>query len=134
MHLIFYDGECGFCDHWVQCFLSWDKTGQLMFAPLQGETARKLLVDLPEEYRGKDTLILIENFQSDNRRYYIMGKAVLRLFWLLGGWRAWLLGWVSFLPSVLYDWVYRLVARNRHFLSAPVCQLPDPKRKGRFLP
>jgi predicted DCC family thiol-disulfide oxidoreductase YuxK len=133
-HLVFYDGECGFCDQVVQLLLKVDKQQIFLFAPLQGATAAELLKELPDELKQVDSLILVENYQQPNSHFYVLGKGALRIAWLLGGvWR--LLGWMAFLPSWLYDWAYRLVARNRHrFFPNPVCVLPDPKQKNRFLP
>lgn len=127
-HLIFYDGVCGLCDRTVQFVLERDTKKQFLFAPLQGTTAQKL--SLP---RNEDTVILIENYGASNQHTYILGNAALRILWLLGG--VWLLpGLVSFLPSCCYDWVYRLVARNRHRLfPMDRCIIPPKQHNNRFL-
>lgn len=130
-HLLFYDGECGLCDHAVQ-FLLWADTDQkFVFAPLQGTTAANLLQHLPKEI---DSLVLVENFQGPDQKFYVLGKGALRICWLLGG--AWkLLGSISFLPGFLYNWLYRLIARNRHlFFSTDQCILPSLENRHRFLP
>lgn len=129
-HLVFYDGSCGFCDHAVQFVLKHDQKEDFVFAPLQGTTAKSFLKEVPPE----DSLVLIENYKSQTHSIYQLGKGAFRILWLLGG--MWvLLGWIAFLPSFLYDWGYRLIARNRHrFFSKDVCPLPNPKQKDRFLP
>jgi predicted DCC family thiol-disulfide oxidoreductase YuxK len=131
-HLVFYDGECGFCDCNVQFLLKKDKKGIFVFAPLQGKTADLYFKKLPLELRNKDTIILIEDYKQGIDKVYIFGKAVFRILWLLGGFW-YLFGWISFLPSFLYDWGYRLVARNRHLLPKTSCVLPDTTRRSRFL-
>ena len=133
-HLLFYDGECGLCDHFVQFVLRIDQKGKFLFAPLQGDTACDVLKDLPEEIKQADSLVLVENYHSSNQKIWILGKGALRVAWLLGGcWK--IIGWISFLPSFLYDWCYRLVAKNRHRLfSKDSCLIPDPSNKLRFLP
>jgi predicted DCC family thiol-disulfide oxidoreductase YuxK len=129
-HLVFYDGSCGLCDHAVQFILKHDKREEFAFAPLQGKTAKELLKFVPQE----DSLVLIEDYQTEDRKIYQFGKGAFRILWLLGGW-FYLLGWPFFFPSFLYNWGYRTVARNRHrFFSQETCQLPDPKLKDRFLP
>lgn len=131
-HLVFYDGNCGFCDHSVQVLLKLDKKEIFAFAPLQGETANQLLQALPPEDKNEDTFVLVENYQSPNRKYYILGQGALRVFWLLGGiWK--LIGWISWLPPFLYNWVYRLIARNRHLFFGESCTLPT-ENQNRFLP
>ena len=130
-HLVFYDGNCGFCDQIVQIILKIDKNELFIFAPLQGETAKAYLSNIPMD---TDSLVLIENYASPKRTYYLFGKAAFRILWLIGG--IWSLpGAVSFLPSFLYDWGYRLVARNRGKLFTSQCRIyPEEKRKHRFLP
>jgi predicted DCC family thiol-disulfide oxidoreductase YuxK len=130
-HLLFYDGTCGFCMGWVQFVLRQDKNKRFFFAPLQGETAKRLLKEPPE-----DTLVLIENFETPTPRVSILGKGSFRILWLLGGWWR-LLGWISFLPQFLYNWGYRLVANHRHFFPSPSqdsCPIPDEDERLRFLP
>jgi predicted DCC family thiol-disulfide oxidoreductase YuxK len=131
-HLVFYDGECGLCDKSVQMLLKIDSQQLFAFAPLQGETARRVLKNR-RVLVEVDTLVLIEDYQSVHPSIYMYGHAVFRICWLLGGkWK--LVGWLNFLPSFLYDWGYRLVARNRKYLPFDVCSLPDSEKKDRFLP
>jgi len=134
-HLVFYDGNCGFCDCSVQYLLKIDKQKKFVFAPLQGETAEELLQDLPDQYKDVDSLILIENFRSEDRVFHLQGKAILRISRILGG--AWaLLGAFWILPGWLVNLPYRLVAKNRHRfgIKKDTCVIPDPSDKERFLP
>ena len=133
-HLVFYDGNCGLCDHTVQALLKVDTKEIFAFAPLQGSTAERLLKDLPDAMKQADSLVLVENYLSNDRRYFVMGKAVLRICWLMG--RLWkLVGWMAFLPAFPFDFFYRIVARNRHrFFSKEVCVIPDKSTQRRFLP
>ena len=130
-HLVFYDGQCGLCDHVVQFLIKHDKDRIFVFAPLQGSTAKVVLKDHPSFLEQMDTLVLIENYGTDQQQIYVLGKGTFRILWLLGGfWKV--IGWLSFLPSQIYDWGYRLVARNRgYFFRDKSCIVPD---KDRFLP
>jgi predicted DCC family thiol-disulfide oxidoreductase YuxK len=130
-HLVFYDGNCGFCDQSVQILLKLDKRRLFAFAPLKGETAAKFLQQISQEMQQADSLILVEDFQS-NPKLYIMGKAILRIFWLLGGFWS-LIGWMNVLPSAPFDFFYRIVARNRGRLFSGTCTLPLEKERDRFL-
>ena len=131
-HLIFYDGECGFCDQVVQFILKIDKDKIFMFAPLQGKTAQENLKNLSAEFKTGESVILIENYNSDHSKTYILGKAAFRTLWLIGGaW--WFVGWINFLPSFLYDWGYKLVAKNRkRIFSNESCVIPTLEEKKRF--
>ncbi len=133
-HLVFYDGNCGLCDHTVQFLLKHDTAQKFLFAPLQGITAAKTLQELPAEYKTLDTLILLENYGTSEQKSFVLGKAAFRILWLLGSmWK--LIGWISFLPSFLYDWGYRIIAHYRHQLfSQETCFVPNEQNKHRFLP
>lgn len=128
-HLIFYDGECGLCDQVVQGVLKCDKRKVFDFAPLQGKTAEERLKPPP----SADTVVLIENYESQSKKY-ILSKAVFKTCWLLGG--LWVLpGLLSFLPSFLFDWAYRSVASNRkRFFRQDYCVIPPAGEASRFLP
>lgn len=134
-HLVFYDGQCGVCDRAVAFLLRIDHKELFAFAPLGGESAKRLLPLAGEGVTvDLDTLILVENYREDGKRkFYFFGKAVLRICWLLGG--AWsLLGVFSFLPGVLYDWKYRLIARHRNRLFKDQICLAPSQFPNRFLP
>lgn len=131
-HLVFYDGECGLCDRTVQFLLKADKKDVCVFAPLKGITALQMLKDLPPSQKNADSVILVENWETDPK-FCIRSKAIFRIFWLLGGWWS-LLGWLNFLPAFLFDWAYRLVAHYRHQLFSKItCPVPDEKTRHRFL-
>jgi predicted DCC family thiol-disulfide oxidoreductase YuxK len=133
MYLIFYDGQCHLCDCIVQFLLKVDHTEKFVFAPLQGRTATQLLKDLPDKYKGIDSLILVENYQTLQPQFYVLGKGAFRIFWLLGGrWK--MLGIFFFLPSFFYNWAYRLLAHYRYRLFGQTCLIPSSKDKHRFLP
>lgn len=133
-HLVFYDGNCGLCDQVVQTLLKVDKQEIFVFAPLQGLTADQFISHLDPEQKNVDSIILVENFRSQQPQVFVMSKAVFRICWLLGG--PWiLLGWLSFLPAFFFDWAYRLVARYRYHLFPQIsCMIPQSDQKERFLP
>jgi predicted DCC family thiol-disulfide oxidoreductase YuxK len=134
IHLVFFDGTCGLCDQLVQSLVKADKDQLFAFAPLQGSTAQEYLKSVPASLKDADSVILIENFRSDLRRLSMRSQAAFRICWLLGG--AWkLIGWLFVLPSFLFDWIYRLVAGNRHRLfPKEACFIPQPNQRERFLP
>jgi predicted DCC family thiol-disulfide oxidoreductase YuxK len=131
--LLFYDGSCGLCDQCVQFILKRDKNKKFLFAPLQGEAAKSALLSLSAEEKNIDSMVFIEDYLSGDQKIYLQGKAVLRILWLLGGfWK--ILGVMHFLPACLYNWMYRLVAKNRYrFYPEIHCVIQDPSYQDRFL-
>ena len=128
-HLVFYDGTCGLCDNIVIWLLKHDQRKQFAFAPLVGPTAKTFLAHLPTE---ADSLILIENYTTQEKKISLYGKAAFRILWLLGSkWK--LLGWLYFLPGFLYNWGYRLIASNRHRFFPKQCLIPREEYQDQFL-
>lgn len=124
-HLIFFDGKCPFCSHWVKTLMEWDKAGLFIFAPLEGDTAIKYL---GKEIKTPDAVVLIENTGKQKLKMFEGGKAVLRILWLLHGkWR--LLGWLYFMPFGA-NVLYRFIAHRRDRLSEsfPVWTEEEKKR------
>lgn len=130
-HLVLYDGTCGLCSWVVQFLLKVDRQKVFVFAPLDGPVAQIYLDSLPPQKRELDSVILIENYLT-RPEIHILSQGPLRICWLLG--RTWrLIGWLSFLPSFLFDWAYRIVAKNRYRLVSRGCLVPSKKDRNRFI-
>jgi predicted DCC family thiol-disulfide oxidoreductase YuxK len=130
-HLIFFDSQCPFCHRAVQSIIETDKKEHFLFAPLGGETASRILTGPLTPYTKSNSLILIENYRSTYRQFWIRSKAIFRIYWLIGeGWG--ILGWLSFLPSFIGDFFYRWFAEHRHQFKLKMSKEPGPP--DRFLP
>lgn len=126
--LVFFDGVCHLCNGFVDAVITRDKTHNLLFAPLQGETAEHLL---PAEDRvALDTVIFYEN-----GRLYHRSAAIIRILAKLGG--AFTLFSVALaIPGPLRDFLYRVIAKNRYswFGKREFCRLPAPEERRYLLP
>lgn len=108
-HLILFDDQCALCWRCVNIAIQLDKSGLLLFAPLKGVTAKERL---PFDLFEKNSFVLIENFKGGHSIIRIYGKALFRIFWLLGGfWKV--VGLLHFLPGWLIDPLYRFIASRR---------------------
>jgi predicted DCC family thiol-disulfide oxidoreductase YuxK len=126
--IIFFDGLCHLCNGFVDTVLRKDPQGRFQFAPLQGETAAKLLT--PEERSELASVILLQGGHKHTR-----SEAILRILVGLGGvYRLFAVGY--FLPPILRNALYSWVAKNRYawFGQRDVCRLPTPQEKDRLLP
>lgn len=133
LRIVFYDGECGFCQFSVQTIISLDSDARISFAPLQGETAKKVL---PEELRRDAALQTMVYAEEQHNASYVLhteSTAVLAVLSELGGlW--WCLSWLRIIPSALRDPVYRVVAKNRGKLASRVsCRVLSEEEQSRFL-
>jgi predicted DCC family thiol-disulfide oxidoreductase YuxK len=127
--VIFFDGVCGLCNHWIDFVLARDRKGLFRFAPLQGETARDRLG--PAAGESLSSVVLL-----DATGTYRKTDAVWRMLVHLGSvWRC--AGWMlRLIPRPIRNWVYDVIARHRYqwFGQKDVCRLPTPAERQLFLP
>lgn len=104
-----------------------DRTGEFLFSPLQGETAKKLLT--PKQTEDLDSVVLF-----DNGITYTKSDAVLEIFNKIGGFlQLWML--TKIIPKNLRDHIYDLAAEQRYkiFGKRDTCRIPTPGERTRFL-
>lgn len=152
--ILFFDGVCGLCNRFVDLMLRADTSDQFRYAPLQGETARRMLW-MEDQARGREAGSAPpgglepgdpqagDSQAGDPRSFifldtdsqYEQSNAVLHAMVRLGGaWR--LIAALYVFPRPLRDFVYRIVARNRYrwFGRREACRMPTPEERDRFLP
>lgn len=129
-NIVFFDGECGFCDTTVRWIMKIDKSKSIRYGPLQGETAKKLL---PAELRVEENLKTLVYLDPKNQRY-LKSEAVIEILTEIGGvWSLCRLG--KILPPRFRDWFYdRIADRRRSLISKEACPLPTPDQRKRLLP
>lgn len=113
-HLIFFDDSCSLCWRSVNRIFSWDRKKIFRFTPIKDPAAKIILKDRWKELKDANTLILIENYTSKEAKVWIRGRAVMRIFWLLGGWKKFP-GSLAFVPIGI-DAFYSFIAKRRHRL------------------
>ncbi|MFL9834404.1 thiol-disulfide oxidoreductase DCC family protein [Chryseobacterium terrae] len=127
-HIVFFDGECGVCNFWVQWILERDKKDKFMFASLQSDFGQKFLSERGLETQQFNTLYLWKPHQY----YLIKSKAVLKIANLLGGiYNLSIIG--KLIPTFISDKIYNKISENRMKLSARKCFLPDQHQKKKFI-
>lgn len=126
--IVFFDGVCGLCNASVDRVLRWDRRGVFRLAPLQGETARQLL--LPDDSQQLGSVVLRADGQT-----YRKSAAIVRILWRLGtacqiaGTLLWLI------PRPIRDLGYMIISRNRYrwFGKKETCRMPTVQERARFL-
>lgn len=127
--ILFFDGHCNLCNHWVDYVVKRDPTVKLLIAPLQGETARTLLP--AGDFDELSSVILR---MPDGQLYYKssalfqLAGTLTRSLWPL------LIFWP--LPRFFTDGIYDLVAQLRYplFGRRSSCRRPTEQEKLHFLP
>ncbi|MCC3216065.1 MULTISPECIES: thiol-disulfide oxidoreductase DCC family protein [Chryseobacterium] len=127
-HIVFFDGDCGVCNFWVQWILERDNKDQFMFASLQSDFGQQFLSERGLETNVFNTMYL----WKPGRFYLIKSKAVLEIANLLGG--IYKLSFIGkIIPAFLRDKAYDLISRNRMKLANQKCYLPDLHQKKKFI-
>lgn len=124
-NLIFYDGDCGFCNSSVQFVLN-HKKKPFYFAPLQSKTGREILESHGVQVK-LDTIYYLKKGKLFDR-----SSAALQITRRLKGLYPALFIFY-FVPKFLRDPFYNLIARNRHKLGAPHCAIPQPEDEEYFI-
>lgn len=127
--IILFDGVCNFCNGAINFLIRQDRTGQLLFAPLQSSAGQALLQQygLPTEQFGSFVLIKSGNV-------YQKSSAALQVVPHLPWYWQWAkLG--ALLPVRWRDGLYDFIARNRYrwFGKQAVCMVPTKEVRARFL-
>jgi predicted DCC family thiol-disulfide oxidoreductase YuxK len=126
---LFYDGECGLCDRFVQFVLRHDRREYFQFATLQSDIGREQLASLGLSQTDLRTVVLAEAGKSYDR-----STATLRVCRRLSGMWPLLYGFIV-IPKPWRDAAYAVVARNRKrwFKSTPECPVMPPHWRRRFI-
>ncbi len=127
-HVVFFDGDCGVCNFWVQWILERDKKNQFMFASLQSDFGQQFLSE-----RGLNTKVFNTMYLWKPNQYYLeKSRAVLKIADLLGGiYKLSMIG--KLIPKSLSDKVYDKVSENRMKLANQKCYLPTPEERKKFI-
>ncbi|MBI1185029.1 DUF393 domain-containing protein, partial [bacterium] len=125
--IVFFDGVCGLCNRLVDFLLKQDRSGKLLFAPLQGETAAQLLDS--KHIKNLNTVAVWVN-----GKVYTHSDGILAIVpFLPFYWQPLLIG--KLIPRPWRDFLYNYISRKRYqwFGKKTTCRMPQPHEKARFL-
>lgn len=127
-YIILYDGECGFCNFWVQFIIKRDKKNQFSFASFQGDFGKKFLNERNLNSNHLTTLYLLE----PQKAYWEKSSAVIKIAEILGGFYSLMkIFWI--VPTAWRDSLYSIVAKNRRLIYSSNCYLPTEDEKKKFI-
>ncbi|GAB1309338.1 DUF393 domain-containing protein [Urechidicola sp. KH5] len=127
--IILFDGVCNLCNTSVQFVLKNDYKKQFLFASLQSDAAKEILLQFSKNNSDLDSIILIYEGEL-----YHKSKAILKVCDVLGGrFKLAKIGYI--LPNRLRDAIYDYIAKNRYkwYGKRENCMIPTPDLKARFL-
>jgi predicted DCC family thiol-disulfide oxidoreductase YuxK len=125
--IVFYDGECVFCNRTVAFVLKKQKGNAIYFTALQTEFAKRFF------HERKITEIDFETFYffSDDQLFERSDAALvlskqLRFPFSLAIYLKWI-------PKSWRDGIYNYIAKNRKKLAGNYCFLPNEEQRKQFL-
>lgn len=134
-YILFYDGDCRFCNWWVQWVVSKDEGKVFMFAALESDFYKDLQTYLNME-KGVNSIAvidikdLLQNKRMAKLKY--RSEAVACLFANLQP-NAFVHKILKVTPRFISDFIYSCVAGVRKFLLVPKCRLYTNEEKKLFL-
>ena len=127
--IILFDGFCILCSSAVRFILKNDRKNQFLFASLQSDVAKEILLHYAPKKNEMDSIIYIENdtiYKGSTAALKIGTKLNWKYKWLYIGY---------LLPIKIRDSIYYWIAKNRYkwFGKREVCFIPSTKEKSKFL-
>lgn len=126
-HIVFYDGECGFCQGIVQFVLRNDKRGSINFAPIQSEFTNIFFDNLNKPRPDLSTFYFYSKGKLLKKSSAAL-KLSLKLRFPFP-----LLSVFLIVPFFIRDFVYDIVAKNRFNFASKSCYIPTDEEKSRFI-
>lgn len=126
-NIIFYDGDCGFCNKSVQFVLKHEQNNNIRFSALQSNFAKDFFEKIGAEKPDMSTFYFYSNEKMYERSSAAL-KVVSELKWYL---QILKIGWL--LPRFIRDSMYDFIAKRRTKLANGFCVIPSPENKLRFL-
>lgn len=124
--IVFYDGDCGFCNKTVTWILKKRKK-DIYFCALQSEDAQQIMRKHAITI-NMDTLYVYENENVYNRY-----KAVRLICKYLSFPYSLLYYLGQLLPVKIGDYCYNQIAKRRHQIAAKNCSLPTFEERKLFI-
>ena len=125
--IIFYDGDCGFCNSSVQFILNHRKK-TFYFAALQSDFAKEKI-----EKDGGEKIEMNTLYFLNHGKLYEKSTAVLRISRGLKGLYPVLFYLGIIFPRFIRDGVYDFVAKRRHKIQPDLCAMPTEEERKFFL-
>lgn len=130
-NILFFDGECRFCNRWVQWVVDRDEERYFKFASLQSNFAKEIFLhyNIAKDF---NSIAILKNNQSDQKYFLTKSEAVAFLFSILKP-NAFLYKLIKLTPRLLSDFGYDCIAAVRKFLPVADCRLFTDEEKTLFL-
>lgn len=127
--VILFDGVCNLCNTSINFIIRNDKKKHFLFASLQSDAAKEILLQHNSKNIFMNSVILIEN-----GIVYEKSTAILKIAIHLPNMYK-ILSIFSIIPTFIRDTIYMFISKNRYnwFGKMDSCILPSKELEDRFL-
>ncbi len=127
--IILFDGICNLCNASVRFVIKRDLKEQFLFASLQSDASKKLLLQYHLKNYQLKSIVLIHN-----GNVYHKSSAVIKICQQMN-WPWKLFSIARYVPVKWRDWVYDFIAKRRYqwFGKKSKCVMMLPEYKNRFI-
>jgi predicted DCC family thiol-disulfide oxidoreductase YuxK len=132
-YLLFFDGECAFCDRWVNRVRASDHAGRMRFGTKQGRTFQRVAQAHPELAKV-ESVVLAKRRADGGEDFLVRSVAIRQLIQGLPNFRFFDFV-LSVTPSPLADVGYRIFSkfRTRLFGKLTQCRVPSAEERHLFV-
>jgi predicted DCC family thiol-disulfide oxidoreductase YuxK len=132
--LLFFDGQCAFCDRWVDRIREADRGHRIRFGTKQGRTFQEVALRHPELANVESVVLARRRAGGDGEDFLVRSEAVREAIRGLPAFRFFdvVLGIV---PARLSDVGYRIFSklRTRVFGRLPHCRVPSAEERELYV-
>lgn len=121
---VLFDGICALCNGFVKFIFKFDRGNKIKVAPLQSELAQKILKTYDFESYDLSSVVVIESGVVSQKF-----KAVVCILKKIGREWKFLAALLQFIPSVIGDFFYDIVAKTRYKIFGKYEQCPIPNKE-----
>jgi predicted DCC family thiol-disulfide oxidoreductase YuxK len=127
--IILFDGVCNLCNSSVNFIIKNDEKQTFLFASLQSDAAKEILLQFSSNKIDFKSILLIKN-----GIIYDKSTAVLLIIKQLSNYYKFLYAFII-IPAFIRDMVYNFIAKYRYkwFGKNESCMIPSVSLKNRFL-
>lgn len=125
--IVYYDGDCGYCNRAVMWLIHHKISHRFQFAQLESSYGDHLF-EARHDLQNIDSIIVV-----DGDKVWIKSNAIIHLLGQIKGYQ--FLGWtLKWIPKFVRDIGYDAFAKIRHkVILKNACRLPTPEERKYFL-
>jgi predicted DCC family thiol-disulfide oxidoreductase YuxK len=127
--IVFYDGDCGFCNSTISFVLKKEKKKEILFCSLQSAFAKKTFDEFDVKINLDTIFYLTDNrLLTKSSAIFEISKDLVFPYSIAR--------YVSYVcPKIIADFGYSIVAKYRHKIMPleQACEIPDEEDRNRFI-